>query len=50
MGSETDGGVLDTHFGNKTDVNICCISLVEKKTSDHCKKTFWSYPADYWLG
>jgi hypothetical protein len=28
MGSETEGGVLDIHFGNKTDVHICRISLV----------------------
>jgi hypothetical protein len=30
MGSETEGGVLDIDFGNK--------SLVEKNISDHCKK------------
>jgi hypothetical protein len=35
---ETEGGVLDTHFGNKTDVDSCHISLVEMNTSDHCKK------------
>jgi hypothetical protein len=38
MGTETEGGVLDIHFGNKTDVDLCRISLVEKNTSDHCKK------------
>jgi hypothetical protein len=32
MGSEAEGGVLDIHFGNKTDVDICDISLVEKNT------------------
>jgi hypothetical protein len=46
MGSETEGGVLDIHFGNKTDVDIWHISLVEKNTSDHCKETVWSYAAD----
>jgi hypothetical protein len=50
MGSETEGGVLDNiHFGNKTNVDLCRISLVQMNTSDHCKKTFWSYPADYLL-
>jgi hypothetical protein len=39
MGSETEGGVLNIHFGNKTDVDICRISLVEKNTSDHCKNS-----------
>jgi hypothetical protein len=39
MGSETEGGVLDIHFGNKTDVDLCRISLVEKNTSDHCKNS-----------
>jgi hypothetical protein len=39
MGSETEGGVLDIiHYGNKTDVDICRISLVEKNTSDQYKK------------
>jgi hypothetical protein len=38
MGTETEGGVLDIHFGNKTDVDLCRISLVQKDTSDHCKK------------
>jgi hypothetical protein len=39
MGSETEGGVLNIiHFGNKTDVDLCRISLVDKNTSDHCKK------------
>jgi hypothetical protein len=38
MGSETEGGVLDMHFGNNTDVDICRISLVEKNTYDHYKK------------
>jgi hypothetical protein len=38
MRSETEGGVLDVHFGNKTDVDLCRISLVEKNTSDHYKK------------
>jgi hypothetical protein len=42
--------VLDIHFCNKTDVDICRISLVEKNTSDDCKKTVWSYPADYLIG
>jgi hypothetical protein len=50
MGSETEGRVLDSHFGNKTDVDLCRISLVEKNTSDHCKKSVWSYPAVYLLG
>jgi hypothetical protein len=50
MRSETEGGVLDIHFGYKTDVDICRISLVEKITSDHCKKTVTSYPAYYLLG
>jgi hypothetical protein len=49
MGSETEGGVLDIDFGYKTDVDLCRISLVEKNTSDHCKKTVWSYPANYLL-
>jgi hypothetical protein len=49
MGSRTEGGVLDIHFGNKTDVDLCRISLVEKNTSDHCTETVWSYPADYVL-
>jgi hypothetical protein len=31
---------LNIHFGFKTDVDKCCISLMEKNTSDHCKKTF----------
>jgi hypothetical protein len=43
MGSETEGGAFDIHFRNKTNVDICRISLVEKNTSDHCKKTVWSY-------
>jgi hypothetical protein len=47
MGSETKGGVLDINFGN---VDICLLNLVEKNTSDHCKKTVYSYPADYFLG
>jgi hypothetical protein len=34
MGSETEGGVLDIHFGNKTDDDLPRISLVEKNTSD----------------
>jgi hypothetical protein len=38
MKFEFEGGVLDIHFGNKTDVHICRICLVEKNTSDHCKK------------
>jgi hypothetical protein len=46
MGSEAEGGVLDMHFGNKTDFDICRISLMENNASDHCKKTVWSYPAD----
>jgi hypothetical protein len=50
MGSEIEGGVLDIHFGNKTDVDLCRISLVEKNTYDHCKKTVSSYPADNLLG
>jgi hypothetical protein len=50
MDSETEGGVLDIHFGDKTDVDIRRMSLVEKNTSDHCKETVWSYPADYLLG
>jgi hypothetical protein len=37
MGSETEGGVSDILFGNKTDVE-CHISLVEKNKCDHCKK------------
>jgi hypothetical protein len=35
--------------GNKTDVEICRISLVEETTSDHCKKIVWSYLANYLL-
>jgi hypothetical protein len=50
MGSETEGGVLDIHFGNKTDVDICHISFVEQNTSDHCEETVSSYPVDYLLG
>jgi hypothetical protein len=42
MGSETKGGVLEINFGN--------FDMVEKNTSDHCKRTVWSYPADYFLG
>jgi hypothetical protein len=38
MGSETKGDVLFIHFGNKTNIDICPISLMEKNTSDHCKK------------
>jgi hypothetical protein len=38
MGTETEGGVLDIHFDNKTDVDLYRISLVEVNTSDHCKK------------
>jgi hypothetical protein len=34
MGSETEGDVLDIHFGIKTDLDI---SLVEKNTFDHFK-------------
>jgi hypothetical protein len=49
MGSETEGGVLDINFSNKTDVEICRIRLVEKTTSDHCKKIVWSYLANYLL-
>jgi hypothetical protein len=30
MESETEGGVLDIHFVNKTDVDLCRISLVER--------------------
>jgi hypothetical protein len=36
------GGVLDIHFGNKTDVDKCRISLVENDTSDQCKKTAYA--------
>jgi hypothetical protein len=32
MRSETEGGYLDIHFGNKADVDICQISLVEETT------------------
>jgi hypothetical protein len=39
MGTETEGDVLDIHFGNKTDVDLCRIILVEKNTSDHCKNS-----------
>jgi hypothetical protein len=38
------------HFGNKTDVDIYHISLIKKITSEHCKETVWSYPADYLVG
>jgi hypothetical protein len=38
MGAESEGGILDIHFGIKTDVDVYRISLVEKNTSDHCKK------------
>jgi hypothetical protein len=34
MGSEIEGGILDIHFGNKTDVDLCRIILVEKNTSN----------------
>jgi hypothetical protein len=40
MGSETKSGVLHIHFGDKTDNDICRISLVEKNTAEHCKKQF----------
>jgi hypothetical protein len=50
MGSETDGGVLDIHLGNKIDVDICRIGLGEENTYGHCKETVWSYPVDYLLG
>jgi hypothetical protein len=50
MGSKSEGGVMDIHHGNKTNVDLCRISLVEKNTSNHFKKTIWSYPADYLLG
>jgi hypothetical protein len=36
MGSETDGGVLDIHLGNKIDVDICRIGLGEENTYGHC--------------
>jgi hypothetical protein len=49
MESETEGGILDIHFGINTDVDICRISLVEKNTYDHYKKTVWSNPVDYLL-
>jgi hypothetical protein len=44
--TETEGDVLDIHFGKKT------YALVDKNTSHltTVKKTFWSYPADYMLG
>jgi hypothetical protein len=38
MESETEDGVLDIQFGNKSDVDICRNSLEEKNTSDHRKK------------
>jgi hypothetical protein len=50
MGSQPEGGVLDIHFGNKTKVDICRISLLEKNTSDHCKKQFGQITVDYLLG
>jgi hypothetical protein len=38
MMGETEGGVLEIHYGNKIDVDICRFSLVEKNTSEHCNK------------
>jgi hypothetical protein len=40
MGSEIKGGVLNIQYTSiiKTDFDICHNSLVEKNTSDHCKK------------
>jgi hypothetical protein len=34
MGSENEDGVLDIHFGNKTDDDFGRINLVKKNTSD----------------
>jgi hypothetical protein len=46
MEFETEGGVLDIHFGNKTDVDIWW-----KRTHlVTVKKTVWSYLAAYLLG
>jgi hypothetical protein len=44
MGSETEGGVLEIHFGNKTDVDICSIGLVENNTCE-----IWLSEAEAWL-
>jgi hypothetical protein len=39
MVSETEGGVLDTYFGNKTDVDLCRmtthLTTVKKKQFGH---------------
>jgi hypothetical protein len=45
MGSETEGGVLDIHFRNKTDVNICQYATLVwwKRTHPITVKTVWSY-------
>jgi hypothetical protein len=52
MGSKTEGGVLNIHihFGNKTDVDMCRISLVKNIKPVHSKEIVWSHPADYLLG
>jgi hypothetical protein len=49
MESETEGSVLDEHFDNKTNVDICRTNLVEKNISDHFKKAVCPYPAHYLL-
>jgi hypothetical protein len=48
--TETEGGVLDTHFGNKTDVDLYRISLVEKNTSDHSKRNSLVISSELMLG
>jgi hypothetical protein len=50
MESKIEGSVLDIHFGNKTDVDICRTNLVEKNKSDHCEKAVCPYPTHYLLG
>jgi hypothetical protein len=50
MGSETEGSVLDIHFGNKTDVDSCTLVSWKRTQLASVKKTVWSYPADSLLG
>jgi hypothetical protein len=51
MGSKTEGSeLLDIHFGNKTNVDICRTYLVENDITDHFKKAFCTYPTHYMLG
>jgi hypothetical protein len=48
MGSETESGVLDIQFSNKTDVDT--LVWWKRTHPTTVKKTFSSYPADYLLG